>query len=206
MQTMDSLVEPPRCSRPFSTEAGGLHYSWRGEGPGQNAKVIGIYNPTTEQWTLQRTTGSLPPGQCAGGCVSLGNYLYCFGGCADMISWLNDLHKLNLDTFEWSKVYPRNRPSELPIRKDGGGLVVVNERILICFGGWGTGPTQSGSKFTWDTRYLPDKYGWTNEFHLFDTLEGTCTLTILYLPPSSSPYVMNVSLQSLKAINIPIIY
>ena len=172
LQTMDALVEPPRCSRPFSTEAGGLHYSWRGEGPGQKAKVIGIYNPITEKWTLQPTTGSPPTGQCAGACISLGNYLYCFGGYADRRFWLNDLHKLNLDTFEWSEVYPRNHPLELPICKDSGGLAVVNERTLICFGGWGTGPTQPGSKFILDTRTLPERYGWTNEFHLLDTLEG----------------------------------
>ena len=167
-------VEPPRCSRPFSSTKGRLHYIWRGEGPGLRAKIIGIYNPMTEQWILQRTTGCPPSGRCAGGCVSLGNYLYCIGGYnLNIGTWSNDIHKLNLDTFEWSEAYPQNNSElELPICKDGGGLVATDEQTLIFFGGWGIGPIQPGSRFTRDLRYRIEEYGWTNEFHCFQAKEG----------------------------------
>ena len=165
-------LEPLCCSRPFSAVKDGLHYLWRGRGPGMEATTISMYRPSTEQWILYSTTGSPPSGLCAGGCVSLGSYLYCTGGY-DYVNgyWHNDIHKLNLDTFEWSEVYPRNCPSELPIQKDSGMLVAIDDRMLICFGGWGIGPKQSGSRFIRDRRYT-EPFGWTNELHLLDAVEG----------------------------------
>lgn len=165
-------MEPLPCLRPFSTEAGGCHYLWRGRGPGQEATSIGIYIPENEQWLLQPTTGCPPSGMSSGGCVSLGGYLYCYGGFNTVTnSMSSDLHKLNLKTFEWSEIYPRNHSLETPMNKDGCRLVAVNERTLMCFGGWGIGPIQAGSKFSRDVRYL-NPYGWTNELHCFDELEG----------------------------------
>ena len=175
---MNTPVEPPGCSRPFFTTKGEFYYLWRGRGLGERSKIIGIYNPITEQWILQSTTGSLPTELCAGGCVSLGDYLYCIGGYDSSKGWFNDIHKLNLETFEWSEVHPQNRlESELPIRKDGGGLVATDEHTLIFFGGWGIqfGPEQPGSRFNRDLRYSSrgnKRYGWTNEFHCFDAKKG----------------------------------
>ena len=100
------------------------------------------------------------------------NHLYCFGGY-DESSGINDLHKLSLETFQWSKVHPKNNLSEQPICKSACGLVAVNQRTLVCFGGNGSEPThvQPGSTFT---RYKGSE-GRTNEFHLFDTQEGIIT-------------------------------
>ena len=58
----------------------GLHYVWRGGGPGKDATTIGIYNVQSEQWMVQPTTGPPPPGQWGGGCTTVMNHLYCFGG------------------------------------------------------------------------------------------------------------------------------
>ena len=171
LQTMDALVEPPACVNAFSAEAGGLHYSWRGRGR-EKTTSIGVYDIQTEQWTLAPTTGPPPPGLWVGGCAVMMKHLYCFGG-TNGSSLFNDLHKLNLETFQWSKVHPQNSLSEQPICKAGCGLVAVNERTLVCFCGWGSEPThvQPGSTFT-------KGYGIvvrTNEFHLFDTQEGIIT-------------------------------
>ena len=164
---MDAPVEPPATSRTFSTEAGGLHYFWRGAGPAETATTIGVYSVHTEQWTLTPTTGPPPPGLWAGECAIITNHLYCFGGYNEF-SKVNDLHKLNLETFQWSRVHPQNSVSEQPICKAGCGLIAVNERTLACFGGFGIKPTheQPGSIFSG---------GRTNEFHLFDTQEGIIT-------------------------------
>ena len=163
---MDAPVEPPACALAFSAEAGGLHYSWRG-GEKEKTTSTGVYDVQTEQWTLTPTTGPPPPGLWAGGCAITTKHLYCFGGL-DGPTWFNNLHKLNLETFQWSKVHPKNDSSEQPICKVGCGLVAVNERTLVCFGGYGSEPThvQPGSTISEE---------WTNEFHLFDTQEGIIT-------------------------------
>ena len=168
---MDAPVEPPACTRAFSAEAGELHYSWRGRGR-EKTTSIGVYDVQTEQWTLTPTTGPPPPGLLNGRCAIIRNHLYFFGGYGGS-SQFNDLHKLNLDTFQWSKVSPKNDLSELPICKEGCGLIAVNERTLVCFGGWGRVPThvQPGSTFTRNIGSV----GRTNEFHLFDTQEGIVT-------------------------------
>ena len=146
-------MEPPACAGAFTTAAKGLHYVWRGAGPAKEATTIRIFNPTNEEWTLQPTTGTPPPGLWRGGCASIGNDLYCFGGYNGS-SYFNDLHKLNLKTFQWSKVHPRNDQTNWPMPKDGCGFV-TNDTSLYCFGG------------------LTKDNEWTNEFHLYDAQEGT---------------------------------
>ena len=146
-------MEPLPCFSPFTSEANGLHYVWRGYGPGNNATTIRIYNFKCEQWTLQQTTGPPPPGQEGGGCTTVMNHLYCFGGGYGGFSYSNDLHKLNCQSFEWNKIHPRNEGSLWPDKKANSGLVAVDETTLACFGGFG-------------------KSGFTNEFHLFDLKQG----------------------------------
>ena len=147
-------MEPLARVGAFTTAAKGLHYVWRGAGPAEEATTIGIFNPTNEQWTLQPTTGTPPPVLCDGGCASIGNNLYYFGGY-DGSSYFNELHKLNLETFQWSKVHPRNDQTNWPKPKTGCGFAAINQRTLCCFGG------------------LDTDSGWTNEFHLYDVQEGT---------------------------------
>ena len=147
-------MEPSACLGAFTTEGNGLHYVWRGEGPAEEATTIGIFNPTNEEWTLQPTTGTPPSGLWGGGCASIGKDLYCFGGGSGFTSYYNDLHKLNLETFQWSEIHPRNDQTNWPMPKIGCGFAAVEKRTLCYFGGY------TGSK-------------WTNEFHLYDVQEGT---------------------------------
>ena len=94
--------------------------------------------------------------------LSLGNDLYLFGG-HDGSSYVNDLHKLSLETFQWSKVCPRHNETNWPMPKIGCRFAAIDKRRLCCFGGF------AGR----------DK--WTNEFHLYDVQEGTgYTNSLLY--------------------------
>ncbi len=150
-------VEPPPRWSQFSA-VDGHHYLWRGYGPGRGSKIIAVYDPSTEQWSLLPTTGPLPPGEAGGCSVCVGpRCLYTFGGDDGYMS------KLDLDTLQWTKV---QTSGSQPMKKAFCGLVRVNDRTLCCFGGECTtqpGTTQPGSTCTG---------GYTNEFHFFDTQNG----------------------------------
>ena len=152
-------MEPPACESAFTTTASGLHYIYGGGDSAEVATTIKIFNPTNEEWTLQPTNGTLPPGQYDGGCDSIGNDMYIFGSYSGSSlfadSRFNDLYKLNLETYQWSKVQPRNDQTNWPRPKYGCGFAAVDERTLCCFGG-----------------YIGDGKR-TNEFHLYDVQEGT---------------------------------
>ena len=47
-----------------------------------------------------------PSGYCNGGCVIIMNDLFAFGGWNGPTPY-NDLHKLNLTTFQWNKFTPK---------------------------------------------------------------------------------------------------
>ena len=186
-------MEPPPCVGAFSTECGGCHYIW---GPGQEATTIGVFNPSSHSWSIHHTTGDIPTAQYSGGCVSIEHSMYCFGGLSDGPTYHNELHKLNLETFQWVKLNPKNNPSASPICKDACGFVALNKKTLCCFGGYGIGPNHftPGSIFS---RSINS--GWTNEFHLFDLERGTIinhySTLCLYM------YIQCVSLSSHKAVH-----
>ncbi len=139
--TNPTPAEPPPCIRPFSAEADGLHCYWRGWGPNVRSNSLSVYECSIEQWCFKPTTGPAHPGLYAGCSVCVGRCLYTFGGW-DRSTYFNDLSKLDLDTLQWSKV---QTTGSQPIRKEGCGLVSVDERTLCCIGGYGIGPTQPGS-------------------------------------------------------------
>ncbi len=165
-------VEPTPCCSSAFTAADGCHYLWRGVGQGQGSDIIAIYDSSTELWSLLPTTGPLPPGEYGGCSVCVGRCLYTFGG-EGAYSCFNNMHKLDLDTLQWSEVQSSGIQ---PMKKQGCGLVRVNEKTLCCFGGEGTciGPTQPGSTFT-KTRWS----GVTNEFHLFDIETGNFCVNVV---------------------------
>ncbi len=160
-------VEPMPCAFPFSAEADGLHYCWKGTGPNEKSNSLSVYESNTETWTIKPTTGPVHPGLGNGCSVIVGRHLFSFGGL-DGSTFYNDMFKLDLDTLQWSKV---QTIGSQPIRKGGCGLVRMDEGTLCCIGGYGIGPTQPGSTFTRNTDYS-DGRGWTNEIHLFDVQDG----------------------------------
>ena len=173
----DQLYEPPPCYATFSTVANGQHHIWGRYGPGVRPTTINSFDPLTEQWTLKETMGPPHPGQYRGGCASIGSNLYMFGG-RNGSSYNNDLSILNIESLEWTKQCGNNS-TDVPVAKNGCGLVTVDEATLCYFGGYGVGPTQPGSTLIKDTRYS-DGRGWTNECHLFNTREGMMDNTICY--------------------------
>ena len=101
----------------------------------------------------------------------MGKNIYCFGGY-DGSSHFNDLHNLNLETFQWTKIHSRNDQTNWPIPKSGCGLVSIDETTLCCFGGYGIDPPQPGS--------LPGRKKWTREFHLFNLQKGIVAVLCVF--------------------------
>ena len=163
----DVTVQPIPCAFPFSAEADGLHYCWRGYGPNERSNSLFVYECNTETWTIKPTTGPAHRGLWIGCSVIVGRYFYTFGGVDEFTDY-NDMSKLDLDTLQWSNV---QTTGSHPIKKFGYGLVRMDERTLCCIGGYGIDPTQPGSTFTRDNRFS-DGSGWTNEIHLFDVQDG----------------------------------
>ena len=164
-------MEPPARYGSFSAESGGLHYIWRGKGLDLSVPQeisVKIYNPKTELWTSQITTGPPPAGVFDGGCTATESHLCCFGGIGEPMRRSSDLHMLNLKTYQWKKAKLKTCP---PLRKNGCGLIEVDEKTLGCFGGYGLGSKQPSSTFIGNPK-ATDGSGWTNEFHLFDIQKG----------------------------------
>ena len=149
--------------------------------------VIEIFDPCLETWEQHATTGVSPPGLYEGGCTSLGKLLITFGGCNGDFSF-NSLHKLNTATLHWKEINIQNL-SDGPMPKTGCCLVSFQGGKLALVGGVGTptDPIQLGATF-FDpenedrNRCTGTKPGWTNEFHLFDTQEGTFDSVFSFLP------------------------
>ena len=134
------------------------------------ASVVEIYDPYLEAWQQEATTGVPPPGIYGGGCTSVHESLFWYGGF-DGQSLCGTLHQLNTVTLNWEEL--RQSTPQGPVAKQGCGLASFQGGKVGLFGGFGipTGPTQPGSTFTRRTGFS-DGRGWTNEFHLFDLREG----------------------------------
>ena len=167
MQTMDAPGKPLAYWVAFSVETGKRHWrcSWRGRQ--KRETIIGVYNVQTEEWTQPPITEPQQPGRWNGECAIVTNSLYWFAG-----SFCNFL-ELNLKTFCWREVNSKYCSFSEPMCKTGHGFIAVNERILVCFGGYGNKPVdaQPGSTFIEDI----GSAGWTNELHLFDIIRGIIT-------------------------------
>ena len=96
--------------------------------------------------------------------------MYMYGGYA-WEGFGGALSYLNVKTLTWSQLCPETAKG--PMTKVGCGLVHFNHNKLVVIAGYGypTGPTQPGSSFIRDTRFI-DGRGWSNEFHVFDISQG----------------------------------
>ena len=136
------------------------------------ASVVEIYDPYLEAWQQEATTGVPPPGLYDGGCTSVHKSLLWYGGEDDK-SYFGTLHQLNTVTLNWEELHQNTPQGPSPMAKSLCGLVSFQGNKAVLYGGYGipTGPTQPGSTFIRNTRYLDDS-GWIDEFHLFDLQEG----------------------------------
>ena len=173
----------PRFSH-FAALAGGRCFLWghvpdfSANGREQIASTVEIFDPCLEVWEQKATSGVSPSGLYDGACASLSDQLYSFGGI-DSGCFCNSLHTMDTTSLEWKTVRVLN-PGDGPMRKRGCKMVAFSQDRLALLGGYGipTGPTQPGATLTKSTRY-GDGRGWSNELHIFNINEGTCSFIML---------------------------
>jgi len=107
---------------------------WLGAGPLAASDLYLLdLNPLTPQWVLPRTRGEAP-GACnmhTTDFVPSLRSLFVFRG-GDGRNYLNDLHLLDIDTFEWSQ--PKVSGT-LPAKRANHSSALLDDCIFI-FGGW----------------------------------------------------------------------
>ena len=136
---------------------------------------IETFDTFSETWTNKTVRGAPPPGLRSGGFAVAAETLYHFGG-HDGYSPYSSLHSLNTVTLEWKELQSKN-PADQPMPKSAHGMVTYHEETvgvisLAVLAGYAkpTTPTQSGSTFIQNTNHT--EWGWSNEMHLFNLLNG----------------------------------
>ena len=133
--------------------------------------VVEIFDPYSESWEQKQVEGNAPsPGTCRAASASLHDDLFSFGGF-DGRQGFNTIHRLDTKTWYWSQVCPQNADGA-PMAKWSCGMIAFR-RSLVVFGGYGMPqrPAEPQS-FIKDTRFT-NGVGWTNEFHIYNSPEGT---------------------------------
>ena len=135
------------------------------------SSVVDIFDLYSELWEQRQVTGDCPsPGTCGAASASLCDSLFSFGG-TDGGKLLNTVHRLDTEKLCWSQESPQNADGA-PMPKCRCGMIAFGNSLGV-FGGYGIpqGPTEPQS-FVENVGFT-DGRGWTNEFHVYDILEGT---------------------------------
>ena len=139
--------------------------------------IIEVFDPYIEEWKAPvKTTGCPPKGIYHGGCcVSPSGDLFVFGGY-DGSSFHSGIYKLL--SLEWSQL-SSELDSHGPMTKSGCRMVYFGKCKLAVVGGYGPPPAalQPGASFI-ENKGLTDGQGWTNEIHIFDTVECKLSTTL----------------------------
>lgn len=139
------------------------------------SSVVEIFDAYKESWKWAEVAGETPAnGVYLAASASVNSEPFMFGG-SDGSRFYNSLHKINCASpcFE---VCPQDTSRELPMEKQGAGMVAFDTNLAV-FGGYGMpqGTIQPGSSFIRDKLIdLSYLQGWTNELHIYNLNEGMC--------------------------------
>lgn len=107
---------------------------WGGRNNAEASNSLACFDTKTFTWTLPKITGEAPSAKDGHSACVIKNKMYVFGGF-EYISgqYSQDVHCINLDTFEWRYVYAKGKP---PCHRDFQTSVAYDDRMYI-FGGRG---------------------------------------------------------------------
>lgn len=195
---MASLIRAPNFLNPATPRCGFcmVHhldkiYLWGGltqtlnlsEGPEaaypEDSALPDIENPILDEYDIQdnswhthKTTDDIPDYGKGSTMVGYKNYLFLFGGWNEE-DFANEVHRLNLDTFEWKIMEVGEGPGVTKPSPRYLTNAIVFESLMCVFGG--TGPDipeteiQPGAKYIELQQYGHNYgFGWNNEMFFFD--------------------------------------
>ncbi|XP_078591177.1 kelch domain-containing protein 2-like [Branchiostoma floridae x Branchiostoma japonicum] len=94
-----------------------------------------VFDTVAEEWYQPETTGEVPVPRAAHACARIDNRGYLFGG-RYLETRMNDLHCINLDTWEWSGRI--TVPGGLPLGRSWHSLTPISTNQLFLYGGFTT--------------------------------------------------------------------
>ena len=158
-----------------STVIDGKVFMWGGHcgaagTPDNHRNVVGIYDPASQRWSQQKTSGPSPPGLFSAACVGISPHMYIFAGFdPDTHKYCNSIHQLDTRTLIWTELKALN-PLQAPVRKSGACMVSYSDSLLVTIGGYGVLPEnpQPHSDYVADTDEGYERLGWTNELGVFN--------------------------------------
>lgn len=119
------------------------------------AAFVEIFDFTSGVWDCKKTSGNPPRGliDSAYACVG-GSKLYVFGGYDGMRTkrCTNELHQLDLNTFEWKKVVPHNYLDivDNPGPMHGARMIAHGDGLLVMYGGVSSTGQTCGDVFQYE--------------------------------------------------------
>lgn len=110
-------------------------YVWGGgERAKENHSKVDVFDPIRESWKQLESKGDIPAGINGGGCASIVNDMYTYGGVDERGTEYDGLHKLDTATMRWSYINPRSRVR--PSAKGSTRMVAISNNRLAVFGGY----------------------------------------------------------------------
>eukprot|EP01104_Vermistella_antarctica_P012772 TRINITY_DN375_c0_g2_i1.p1 TRINITY_DN375_c0_g2~~TRINITY_DN375_c0_g2_i1.p1 ORF type:complete len:1031 (-),score=222.49 TRINITY_DN375_c0_g2_i1:26-2911(-) len=113
---------------------------------GKYANDVSIFDIATQTWVRPSVGGTAPSPRAFHSTVTVGTYLYVFGGRTD-VAVHKDLFMFDTLTASWSKV---SCSGSAPSARYGHSAVLLEEKYVVLFGG-SSPTTQFGETFAFDT-------------------------------------------------------
>lgn len=133
--------------------------------------ILDEYDIQDNSWHCHKTTHDIPDYGKGSTMVGYDNYLFLFGGWNDE-DFASDVHRLDLDTFEWKILEVGEGPEIVKPSPRYLTNAIVFKNLMCIFGGTGPipqGTIQRGAKYIELRQYDYDYgFGWNNEMFFFD--------------------------------------
>ncbi len=127
-----SEPSPRQCF--FSASRHYSVYLWGGQedsgGPVDDLDYLHEFNSAIATWTRHQLQGRHPPGLYGGGCASIDDCMYFYGGWDERGWKTGSLYQLNLTNWTWQEMSPPGA-SGSPGVKDGCGMIDYKNSLLV---------------------------------------------------------------------------
>ena len=137
--------------------------------PDDRNSFVDVYDPSSQRWTQQKTSGAPPLGVFGAACVGVLPYMYIFAGLDLAEEFYNSIYRLDTRNLVWTEISAVN-PQEAPMKKHRACMVSYSDSQLVTIGGYGVLPENplAYADYIADTEEGYEGQGWTNEIGVFN--------------------------------------